>query len=97
MFVTSETRPLTWKITNETKRLLFNVTLKNATSLFHRPKMDFSPRDRAEALLLKAARTHGIPATKQDVHSALSDTAFLEWANLHLATDHLLTGDELAL
>jgi hypothetical protein len=59
--------------------------------------MDFSPRDRAEALLLKAARAHGIPATKQDVHSALSDTAFLEWANLHLATDNLLTGDELAL
>ncbi|RBR08889.1 uncharacterized protein FIESC28_10069 [Fusarium coffeatum] len=59
--------------------------------------MDFNPRDRAEALLLKAARAHGIPATKQDVHNALSDTAFLEWANLHLATDHLLTGDELAL
>ncbi|KAL4725895.1 hypothetical protein ACLX1H_006569 [Fusarium chlamydosporum] len=59
--------------------------------------MDLSPRDRAEALLLKAARAHGIPATKDDVHNALSDTAFVEWANLHLAPDNLLTGDELAL
>ncbi|RGP68566.1 hypothetical protein FLONG3_8125 [Fusarium longipes] len=59
--------------------------------------MDLSPRDRAEDLLLKAARAHGIPATKDDIRSALSDTTFVEWANLHLATDHLLTGDELAL
>ncbi|KAM0345758.1 hypothetical protein ACHAPU_006111 [Fusarium lateritium] len=59
--------------------------------------MDLSPRDRAEALLLKAARAHGVPVAKDDVHNALADTAFVEWANLHLATDHLLTGDELAL
>jgi hypothetical protein len=59
--------------------------------------MDLGPRDRAEALLLKAARAHGIPATRDDIRSALSDTAFVEWTNLHLATDHLLTGDELAL
>ncbi|KAF4968411.1 hypothetical protein FSARC_4208 [Fusarium sarcochroum] len=59
--------------------------------------MDISPRDRAEALLLKAARAYGVPAAKDDVHNALDDTAFVEWANMHLATDHLLTGDELAL
>ncbi|RGP71554.1 hypothetical protein FSPOR_3260 [Fusarium sporotrichioides] len=59
--------------------------------------MDLGPKDRAEALLLKAARAHGIPATKDDIRSALSDTSFVEWANLHLATDNLLTGDELAL
>ncbi|CAF3471248.1 hypothetical protein SNK03_007785 [Fusarium graminearum] len=59
--------------------------------------MHLAPRDRAEALLLKAARAHGIPATKDDIRSALSDTTFVEWANLHLATDNLLTGDELAL
>ncbi|CAJ0553317.1 Ff.00g118290.m01.CDS01 [Fusarium sp. VM40] len=59
--------------------------------------MDISSRDRAEALLLKAARAHGIPVAKDDVYNALADTAFVEWANLHLATDHLLTGDELAL
>ncbi|KAF4342313.1 hypothetical protein FBEOM_3720 [Fusarium beomiforme] len=59
--------------------------------------MDLSPRDRAEALLLKAARAYGVPASKEDVHSALSDASFVDWANLHLASDHLLTGDELAL
>ncbi|KAM0414679.1 hypothetical protein ACHAPT_013482 [Fusarium lateritium] len=59
--------------------------------------MDLAPRDRAEALLLKAARAYGVPAAKDDVHRALDDAAFVEWANLHLATDHLLTGDELAL
>ncbi|KAF4472581.1 hypothetical protein FALBO_526 [Fusarium albosuccineum] len=59
--------------------------------------MDLAPRDRAEALLLKAARAYGVAATKDDVHNALADTAFVEWANLHLASDHLLTGDELAL
>ncbi|KAF9769723.1 hypothetical protein IL306_012814 [Fusarium sp. DS 682] len=59
--------------------------------------MDLSPRDRAEALLLKAARAYGVPASKQDVQNALSDSSFVDWANLHLASDHLLTGDELAL
>ncbi|KAF4979263.1 hypothetical protein FZEAL_4508 [Fusarium zealandicum] len=59
--------------------------------------MDLGPRDRAEALLLKAARAYGIPVQKDDVHHALDDTAFVDWANLHLATDHLLTADELAL
>ncbi|KAF5021275.1 hypothetical protein F66182_6673 [Fusarium sp. NRRL 66182] len=59
--------------------------------------MDLSPRDRAEALLLKAARAYGVPVPTKDVHHALDDTAFVEWANLHLASDHLLTGDELAL
>ncbi|KAF4456036.1 hypothetical protein F53441_1757 [Fusarium austroafricanum] len=60
--------------------------------------MDLSPRDRAEALLLKAVRAYGIPAAKDAVHNALAtDAAFVEWANTHLATDHLLTGDELAL
>ncbi|KAF4442258.1 hypothetical protein FACUT_2075 [Fusarium acutatum] len=59
--------------------------------------MDLSPKHRAEALLLKAARTYGIPASKEDVQHALSDASFVDWANLHLASDHLLTGDELAL
>ncbi|KAF5640527.1 hypothetical protein F52700_3678 [Fusarium sp. NRRL 52700] len=59
--------------------------------------MDLSPKHRAEALLLKAARAYGIPASKEDVQQALSDASFVDWANLHLASDHLLTGDELAL
>ncbi|KAM5387344.1 hypothetical protein ACJA88_001696 [Fusarium oxysporum] len=59
--------------------------------------MDLSPKHRAEALLLKAARAYGIPASKGDVQHALSDASFVDWANLHLASDHLLTGDELAL
>ncbi|KAF5682781.1 hypothetical protein FCIRC_4832 [Fusarium circinatum] len=59
--------------------------------------MDHSPKHRAEALLLKAARAYGIPASKEDVQHALSDASFVDWANLHLASDHLLTGDELAL
>ncbi|KAH7489591.1 hypothetical protein IWW34DRAFT_744727 [Fusarium oxysporum f. sp. albedinis] len=59
--------------------------------------MDLSPKHRAEALLLKAARAYGIPASKEDVQHALSDASFVDWANLHLASDHLLTGDELAL
>ncbi|KAL5599308.1 hypothetical protein FOVSG1_007120 [Fusarium oxysporum f. sp. vasinfectum] len=59
--------------------------------------MDLSPKHRAEALLLKAARVYGIPASKEDVQHALSDASFVDWANLHLASDHLLTGDELAL
>ncbi|KAF5965034.1 hypothetical protein FCOIX_13147 [Fusarium coicis] len=59
--------------------------------------MDLSPKHRAEALLLKAARAYGIPASKEDVQHALSDASFVDWANLHLARDHLLTGDELAL
>ncbi|RMJ18923.1 hypothetical protein CDV36_001334 [Fusarium kuroshium] len=59
--------------------------------------MDLAPRDRAETLLLKAARAYGVPAAKDDVRGALDDAAFVEWVNLHLAPDHLLTGDELAL
>ncbi|TVY78674.1 hypothetical protein Focb16_v008435 [Fusarium oxysporum f. sp. cubense] len=59
--------------------------------------MDLSPKHRAEALLLKAARAYGIPASKEDVQHALSDASFVDWANLHLASDHLLTDDELAL
>ncbi|KAM5366988.1 hypothetical protein ACJZ2D_010256 [Fusarium nematophilum] len=63
--------------------------------------MDLSPRDRAEAALLRAARAYGVPASKDDVQRALADehrgTALVEWANLHLAADHLLTADELAL
>jgi len=59
--------------------------------------MDLSPKHHAEALLLKAARAYGIPASKEDVQRALSDASFVDWANLHLASDHLLTGDELAL
>lgn len=63
--------------------------------------MDLNPSNRAEALLLKAARAYGVPAAKDDVQRALADedrgTAFVEWANVHLASDHLLTTDELAL
>ncbi|KAH7267694.1 uncharacterized protein BKA55DRAFT_556413 [Fusarium redolens] len=59
--------------------------------------MDLSSKHRAEALLLKAARAYGISASKEDVQHALSDASFVDWTNLHLASDHLLTGDELAL
>ncbi|KAF7556841.1 hypothetical protein G7Z17_g1178 [Cylindrodendrum hubeiense] len=63
--------------------------------------MDLGPSGNAEALLLKAARTYGIRAARDDVQLALTDpdrgTAFVEWANMHLASDHLLTADELAL
>lgn len=74
---------------------------ENATSLFHRTTMDLGPSGHAEALLVKAARTYGVHAAKDDVRRALADpdrgTALVEWANMHLASDHLLTADELAL
>lgn len=63
--------------------------------------MDLGPSGHAEALLVKAARTYGVHAAKDDVRRALADpdrgTALVEWANMHLASDHLLTADELAL
>ncbi|KAH7170075.1 hypothetical protein EDB81DRAFT_876124 [Dactylonectria macrodidyma] len=63
--------------------------------------MDLGPSGRAEALLLKAARAYGVRAARDDIQRALADpdggTALVEWANMHLASDHLLTADELAL
>ncbi|KAI9166488.1 hypothetical protein HJFPF1_02590 [Paramyrothecium foliicola] len=63
--------------------------------------MDLTTRERAEALLLKAARTYGVPARRDDVQRAVSDaqhgTAFAEWAITHLTPDTLVTPDELAL
>lgn len=63
--------------------------------------MDLTPRDAAEALLIKVAREYGVQAAKGDVQRALADAergdAFAEWARMHLGPDHLLTTDELAL
>lgn len=63
--------------------------------------MDPGASGHAEALLLKAGRSYGVHVVKDDVQRALADpdrsTAFVEWANLHLASDHLLTADELAV
>ncbi|TWU75767.1 hypothetical protein ED733_002641 [Metarhizium rileyi] len=53
----------------------------------------------AEMLLLKALRTYGIETRKDDVLVALRDPhhglLFAEWALTHLASDTLLTADEL--
>ncbi|KPM35352.1 hypothetical protein AK830_g11226 [Neonectria ditissima] len=63
--------------------------------------MDPGASGHAEALLLKAGRSYGVPVARDDVQRALADpdrgAAFVEWANLHLASDHLLTVDELAV
>ena len=63
--------------------------------------MDPTLRDRAETLLLKADRAHGIHAGREAVQNALSDAqsgiAFVQWATNHLETENLLTADELAL
>jgi hypothetical protein len=63
--------------------------------------MDLSPGDHAEALLLKAARVYGVNVARDDVQRALADpdrgTAFVQWTNMHLSSDSLLTADELAL
>lgn len=63
--------------------------------------MDPTARDRAETLLLKAARAYGIQLRRDDVQRAISDAehgpALAEWATMHLVSDALLTADELAL
>jgi hypothetical protein len=59
--------------------------------------MDLSTKDRAEALLLKAATAYNIRARREDVHQAVEDAAFAEWAVTHLHPDTLVTPDELAL
>lgn len=63
--------------------------------------MDLSPGEHAETLLLRASRVYGVNVAKDDVQRALADpdrgTAFVEWANMHLSSDSLLTVDELAL
>ncbi|PNY26329.1 Uncharacterized protein TCAP_03735, partial [Tolypocladium capitatum] len=77
------------------------AAVQNATSLPHRPKMDPTARDRAEALLLKAARTYGVQVRRDDVQQAISDAEYgpglADWATMHLVSDALLTADELAL
>lgn len=66
-----------------------------------RPRMDPATRDRAEALLLQAARTHGLQVGRDEAQRAMDDAdrgpAFAEWAATHLVSDSLLTADELAL
>lgn len=61
--------------------------------------MSTEQRKQAEALILKASRTHGIPTRRDDVQAALNDAEhgplFAEWALMHLASDTLLTADEL--
>ncbi|KAM0252359.1 hypothetical protein ACHAQJ_007741 [Trichoderma viride] len=63
--------------------------------------MDLETRVHAEALLLKAARTYGIQARRDEVQQHLRHdhygAALAEWASLHLTTDNLLTPDELAI
>ncbi|KND86777.1 hypothetical protein TOPH_08583 [Tolypocladium ophioglossoides CBS 100239] len=63
--------------------------------------MDPPARDRAEALLLKAARAYGVQVRRDDVQRAISDAehgpALVEWATTHLVSDTLLTADELTL
>ncbi|KEY72483.1 hypothetical protein S7711_05158 [Stachybotrys chartarum IBT 7711] len=51
----------------------------------------------AEALLLKAARAHGIQLRRDQAQQVAADTAFAEWAVQHLTPDTLVTADELAL
>ncbi|KAK5989765.1 hypothetical protein PT974_08025 [Cladobotryum mycophilum] len=63
--------------------------------------MDLETREYAEALLMKAARTHGIQVRKDEVQRQVRDeqhgAAFAEWAIMYLTPDNLLTADELAL
>ncbi|KAL7791508.1 hypothetical protein V8C37DRAFT_381913 [Trichoderma ceciliae] len=63
--------------------------------------MDLETRVHAEALLLKAARTYGVQARRDEVQQHLRHdhygAALAEWASLHLTTDNLLTPDELAI
>ncbi|EHK41561.1 hypothetical protein TRIATDRAFT_134980 [Trichoderma atroviride IMI 206040] len=63
--------------------------------------MDLETRVQAEALLLKAARTHGVQVRRDEVQQHLRHdhhgTALAEWASLHLTTDNLLSPDELAI
>jgi hypothetical protein len=63
--------------------------------------MDLETRVQAEALLLKAARTHGVQVRRDEVQQHLRHdhhgAALAEWASLHLTTDNLLSPDELAM
>lgn len=63
--------------------------------------MDLETRVQAEALLLKAARTHGVQVRRDEVQQHLRDdhygAALAELASLHLTTDNLLSPDELAM
>ncbi|RCI14541.1 hypothetical protein L249_6584 [Ophiocordyceps polyrhachis-furcata BCC 54312] len=54
-------------------------------------------RDRAEALVLRAARLHGLQVPQDELRLALDRTDFVEWANKHVVPENLLTADELAI
>ncbi|RDA94854.1 hypothetical protein CP533_4214 [Ophiocordyceps camponoti-saundersi (nom. inval.)] len=54
-------------------------------------------RDRAEALVLRAARLHGLQISKDELRLALDRADFVQWANKHVVPDNLLTADELAI
>ncbi|PHH73909.1 hypothetical protein CDD83_4652 [Cordyceps sp. RAO-2017] len=63
--------------------------------------MDPATRDHAGAQLLRAARSHALRPTRDDVLRAVDDAdhglAFAEWATRYLDSDNLLTPDELAI
>ncbi|RDA89043.1 hypothetical protein CP532_0610, partial [Ophiocordyceps camponoti-leonardi (nom. inval.)] len=54
-------------------------------------------RDCAEALILRAARLHGLQIPQDELRLALDRTDFVEWANKHVVPENLLTADELAI
>ncbi|PHH78112.1 hypothetical protein CDD80_7352 [Ophiocordyceps camponoti-rufipedis] len=54
-------------------------------------------RDRAQTLLLQAARHHGLQLGKDELRLALERSDFVQWANKHLGPENLLTADELAV
>lgn len=59
------------------------------------------PKAHAEALLLKADKSHGIHAGPKAVQSALNHvedgSLFSAWVLRHLEADNLLTPEELAM
>ncbi|PFH58766.1 hypothetical protein XA68_13228 [Ophiocordyceps unilateralis] len=54
-------------------------------------------RDRAETLVLRAARNHGLQVRRDELQLALDRADFVQWANKHLGPENLLTTDELAI
>ena len=63
--------------------------------------MDPERHQRAESLLLDAARSHRIQVQPKEIQTALADhqqgPELVEWALSHLDNDNLLTTNELAL
>lgn len=65
------------------------------------PAMEVDAHQRAESLLLDAARSHAIRVKPDEILAALADeqhgAELAQWALTHLDNDNLLTVDELAL